>query len=90
MTRRIAGVLLSEAAALTLRSQRLAVAALITMEEAEASTADLSFIVGAEIKPVDVAALCEALSVLAENLLRLAHAYGHAGVGRHASRLEGA
>jgi hypothetical protein len=75
--RRSAGSFLSEAASLAFGAQRLMIAALIRLEDAEANVDDLDFIAEARVVPVDLPALCRDLGIFSGNLLHLADAYGH-------------
>lgn len=77
-----AGARLSHAAYLAFGAQRLAIAALILLEEAEADVNDLTFLTDANIRTVDLRVLLEDLATFTGNLLCLADAYGHAEVRR--------
>jgi hypothetical protein len=76
------GIFLSEAASFAFGARQLATAALIRIDDAELSADDLAFMEEVELKIVDVPTMMENLSALAENMQRLADAYGHAEVAR--------
>jgi hypothetical protein len=79
------GALLSQAAELAFGAQRLALAAVLRIEDAEAELGDLGFLVAADLRSVDLPAMLEDLSIFSQNLLHLADAYGHYEVrNRHA------
>jgi hypothetical protein len=82
-----AGARLSQAAFLAFGAQRLAIAALLLLEEVEADVDDLTFLANANVKTVDLRTLLEDLGTFTDNLLGLADAYGHAEVRRRASAL---
>lgn len=74
------GALLSDAASLARGSERLAIAALQRLEDAESETRDLAFVADADIGVVDLVALLNSLGIFTDNLLHLADAYGRAEV----------
>ena len=63
-------------------AQRLSIAALLCLEEADANLDDLTLLDDAHIQPVNLPALQEDLAIFAGNVLKLADAYGHAEVRR--------
>ena len=79
------GAFLSQAADLALGAERLVIAALIRLEDAEASLDHLTFVTDARLEVVDLQYAIETLSTFAGNLIRLADAYGHAEVSRRAA-----
>ena len=76
-TPRSAGALLSEAAYLAFGAQRLALAALIRLEDFE-EVDDLTSVDGVEIAHVDIPGVVEGLGALHGNLLRLSGALSNA------------
>jgi hypothetical protein len=81
MKRTAPGALLSEAADLALGAYRLAIAAAIRIEDAEAGAGDFTFVTNADLHAVDLPTLFEGLGAFSQNLVRLADAYGHAQAG---------
>jgi hypothetical protein len=80
-----AGALLSQAAELAFGAQRLALAAVLRLNDAEEELRDLSFVAAADIRTVDLPALLQDLGIFSLNLLHFADAYGHHEVrNRHA------
>jgi len=77
------GVCLSQAVDLAAGAERLVIAALIRLEDAEADASSLAFVEETRLEVVDLVELLTELANFASNLLRLADAYGRAEVSRH-------
>lgn len=82
MTNSSPGAYLSQAADLAAGAERLVIAALIHLEDAEADNPNLAFLEETPLEGVDLVELLDGLTTFASNLLRLADAYGHAEVRR--------
>jgi hypothetical protein len=75
-----AGALLSQAADLAFGAQRLALAAVLRLDDIEKELGDLSFVAAVDLGSVDLPAMLEDLDIFSSNLLQLTDAYGHAEV----------
>jgi hypothetical protein len=76
------GAYISQAADLAAGAERLVIAALIHLEDAEADNPNLAFLEETPLEGVDLVELLHGLAAFASNLLSLADAYGHAEVRR--------
>jgi hypothetical protein len=76
------GVFLAHAADLALGAERLFIAALLCLEDADANLDDMTLVDDVDVQPVNLQALLEGVGTFATNLLKLADAYGHAQVRR--------
>ena len=86
MSRIPTGALLSQAADLAFGAQRLALAAVLRLEDAEEELGDLKFVGSADLRPVDIPLVLEDLGIFSLNLLHLADAYGQAEVQARAGQ----
>ena len=82
MTNSSLGAYISQAADLAAGAERLVIAALIRLEDAEADNPNLAFLGETPLEGVDLVELLDGLATFAINLLRVADAYGHAEVRR--------
>jgi len=86
MTKASPGALISHAAYSARGAERLLIAALIHLEDAEAEIDDLTFVADARLEFIDVRPALEVMGIFSRNLIRLADAYGHAEVRRRSER----
>ncbi len=80
--RQLPGRLLSHAASAAFGAQRFALACLMGLQEADAALVDQTFVGALDLGEVDLPFLIESLGVLADNLQRIADAYGHDQVAK--------
>ncbi len=80
------GSLLSYAASVALGTQRFAVVCHCLLEEADAALDDQTFVGALDLGEVDLPFLIESLGMLADNLQRIADAYGHDQVAKRFRR----